>query len=361
MTSIAARRVLTSDGWREQCVVHVDGGLISRIESADGPVPDRLVVPGFVDLQVNGIDDVDVSTADGDDWPRLDQLLLQQGVTSWCPTLVTMPLDRYAAPLARIATAMKRPASGRPHIVGAHLEGPFLGGAAGAHRPDLIVPVDMAWIDHLPDHVRLMTLGAEQPDAPAAVALLTERGVLVSVGHTRADAAQFMAAVDAGARLVTHLFNAMTGVHHREPGVAVFAMTEPRVAVSIIADGIHVHPSVVRLAFAAVGPRAILVTDAVAWRSGHVGSIGVTMRDGAPRLPDGTLAGSALTMDAAIRNCVAAGIELDDAVRAASTQPAQRIGLTDRGVIAPGMRADLVALDAELRVEQTWLAGAPTC
>ncbi len=359
MTSIAARRVLTANGWRERCVVHVDSGSISAVESAAGPVPDLTLVPGFVDLQVNGIDDVDISTADGNDWTRLDHLLLQQGVTSWCPTLVTMPLDGYGAPLGRIAAAMDRPAAGRPHIIGAHLEGPFLGAAAGAHRPDLIVSIDMEWIDELPDHVRLMTLGAEQPDAPAAVALLTERGVLVAVGHTHADAAQFGAAVDAGAGLVTHLFNAMSGVHHRQPGVAVFAMTEPRVAVSIIADGIHVHPSVVQLAFAAVGPRAVLVTDAVAWRSGRVGSIGVTMRDGAPRLPDGTLAGSALTMDAAIRNCVAAGIELDDAVRAASTAPARRIGLTDRGAIAAGMRADLVALDSELHVKQTWVAGEP--
>jgi N-acetylglucosamine-6-phosphate deacetylase len=359
MTSIAARRVLTTDGWREHCVVHVDHGVITAVATTGGSVPDRTLAPGFVDLQVNGIDDIDVSSAHDAQWTKLDELLLQQGVTSWCPTLVTMPLDRYAAPLDRIRAAMDRPAAGRPHIVGAHLEGPFLGAAAGAHRPDLIVPIDMAWIQLLPDHVRLMTLGAEQLEAPAAIAQLVERDVLVSVGHTHADAAQFDAAVDAGARLVTHLFNAMTGVHHRQPGVAVFAMTEPRVAVSIIADGIHVHPSVVRLAFAAVGPRAILVTDAVAWRSGRVGSIGLTMRDGAPRLPDGTLAGSALTMDGAVRNCVTAGIELDDALHAASTEPARRIGLKDRGVIAPGMRADLVALDADLCVEQTWVAGEP--
>ena len=319
-----------------------------------------VLLPGFVDLQVNGIDDTDVATADGDDWTRLDGLLVQQGVTSWCPTLITMPLDRYAAPLQRIATAIDRPAAGRPFIAGVHLEGPFLGGAPGAHRPELIVPIDLDWIDQLPSHVRLVTLGAEQPLATQAISRLVDRGVLVSIGHTRASSDEFDAAVGAGAGLVTHLFNAMSGANHREPGVAVFAMIEPRVGVSIIADGVHVHPAVVRLAFAAIGDRAVLVTDAVAWRSGTVGPVGIELRDGAPRLPDGTLAGSALTMDAAIRTCVDAGIQLADAVHAASTEPARRLGLTDRGAIGDRAASRPGGDDPELQVEQTWVAGEPT-
>ena len=269
MVSIATRRVLTASGWRDDCVVHVDAGRITAIEAATVPAPDLVLVPGFVDLQVNGIDDVDVATAEGDAWTRLDRLLVQQGVTTWCPTLVTMPLDRYAAPLERIAEAIARPAAGRPTIAGVHLEGPFLGAAAGAHRPELIVPIDLEWIDHLPPHVRLVTLGAEQPLATEAIARLVQRDVLVSIGHSRATNAEFDAAVGAGARLVTHLFNAMSGVNHRDPGVAVFAMIDRRVGVSIIADGVHVHPAVVRLAFDAIGDRAVLVTDAVAWRSGR--------------------------------------------------------------------------------------------
>jgi N-acetylglucosamine-6-phosphate deacetylase len=359
VVAIPARRVLTRDGWRDGAVVHVHEGRITAIEAAAGPVPDRTVAPGFVDLQVNGIDDVDCATADGDDWQRLDAVLAAQGVTTWCPTLVTMPLDAYAAPLARIRAAMSRPVEARPCIAGAHLEGPFLGAAHGAHRSDLVTAIDLGWLAALPDHVRVVTLGPEQPLAAQATALLAARGVLVALGHTGADQARFTDAVDAGARLVTHLFNGMSGVHHRDPGVAVFAMVEPRVAASIIADGIHVHPTVLRLAFAALGHRAILVTDAVAWRRGSVGPVDLALVDGAARLPDGTLAGSALTMDVAVRTCVAAGIDLGDALLAASTRPAERIGLHDRGAIEVGRRADLVALTPELHVEQTWIGGAP--
>jgi N-acetylglucosamine-6-phosphate deacetylase len=360
MPRVAASRVLTADGWLDHhAVVIGDDGAIAAIEPAPD-APERIVTAGFVDLQVNGIDDVDVAAAAGDDWGRLDRMLLAQGVTTWCPTLVTTALDRYGPALARVREAMDRPPAARPHITGVHLEGPFLGAAHGAHRPEHVVPIDLGWIDALPDHVRLMTLGPEQPGAVGAIEHLTGRGIDVSLGHTRASATQFAAAVDAGASLVTHLFNAMTGVHHRDPGVAVFAMNEPRVRVSIIADGVHVHPAVLRLALHALGDRAVLVTDAVAWRRGAVGPVALSMRDGAPRLADGTLAGSALTMDAAVRTCVGAGVDLADALRAASTQPAAWLRSSDRGAIAPGRRADLVALRPDLTVEQTWVAGVPT-
>jgi N-acetylglucosamine-6-phosphate deacetylase len=290
-------------------------------------------------------------------------MLLAQGVTTWCPTLVTTRLERYAAPLARVATAMRRPGSRRPTIAGVHLEGPFLGGAPGAHPPALIVPIDLQWLGSLPENVAMMTIGAEQADAVAATQLLVAAGRLVSIGHSTADETAFDAVVGAGARLTTHLFNGMSGVHHRSPGVAVFAMTDPQVSASIIADGVHVHPRVIRLAFQALGPgRVVLVTDSVAWRSGRIGSIGagsigMELRDGAPRLADGTLAGSVVTMDQAIRVCVDAGVPLIDAVRAASTTPARLLGMSDRGEIAVGARADLVALDDDLGVQQVWVAG----
>lgn len=360
MASVDAAQVLTPEGWFGPARVHVDGGRITSVEPVSSVVTDRWIVPGFVDLQVNGIDDVDVAAADGAAWDQLDRLLLAQGVTTWCPTLVTMPLARYTRPLGRIAAAMRRPGTGRPTIAGAHLEGPFLGGAAGAHPRDQILPVDLQWLRDLPAHVALVTLGAEQPLATEAVALLVAAGRLVSIGHTNAGEADFDGAVAAGARLTTHLFNAMSGVHHRSPGVATFAMTNPAVSASLIADGVHVHPRVLRLAFAALGPeRVVLVTDAVAWRSGRVGDIGMALRDGAPRLPDGTLAGSALTMDQAVRTCVGAGVDATTVLRAASTNPARLLRLDDRGAIEPGLRADLVALSPTLEIEQVWVAGQP--
>ncbi len=360
MASVDASQVLTSAGWAGPARVHFADGVITGIEELASTPSDRVLVPGFIDLQVNGIDDINVSTAQGADWERLDQLLLAQGVTTWCPTLVTMPLERFEQPLIRIAAAMARPPAGRPTIAGAHLEGPFLGGAAGAHPKSQIVPIDLAWLKGLPAHVAVVTLGAEQPLAARATRLLVERGCLVSIGHTLADERQFDETVAAGARLTTHLFNGMSGVHHRSPGVAVWAMTNPSVCASIIADGVHVHPRVIRLAFHALGAeRAVLVTDAVAWRAGRVGEIGMEFRDGAPRLPDDTLAGSAVTMDAAIRVCVDAGVELAAAVVAASTNPARLLGSSDRGVVEVGRRADLVALTGANEIEQVWVAGDP--
>lgn len=359
MTFVDAAQVITPAGVVGPARVRWEGGVIAAVDPI-AAAPDRIIAPGFVDLQVNGIDDVDVATAAGDDWARLDSLLLRQGVTTWCPTLITMPLARYERPLARIAEALLRPAGRqpRPFIAGAHLEGPFLGGAPGAHPPDLITDIDRSWLAALPEHVRLVTLGAEQPEAADATRLLTSHGRLVSIGHSRANEAQFDSVVAAGARLTTHLFNGMSGVHHRDPGVATWALTNPQVCASLIADGVHVHPRVLRLAFQTLGPdRTVLVTDAVAWRAGHAGSVLLEVRDGAPRLPDGTLAGSTLTMDRALRVCVDAGIPLERAVRAASTVPARLLGLHDRGRIEVGARADLVALTADLAVEQVWVGG----
>ena len=163
-----------------------------------------------------------------------------------------------------------------------------------------------------------------------------------------------------GATMATHLFNAMSGLHHREPGAAAALLTDDRVRAGMIADGVHVHPLMIDLAVRLLGRRTVLVTDATAWRAGRVGDIGIELRDGAPRLADGTLAGSAVTMDAAIRVCVErAGVPLWAALHAASTAPARVLGLLDRGDVAVGCRADLVELDHELRVLRTWSGGEP--
>jgi N-acetylglucosamine-6-phosphate deacetylase len=159
--------------------------------------------------------------------------------------------------------------------------------------------------------------------------------------------------------MATHLFNAMSGVHHRDPGLAAIALMDDRLSVGLIADLIHVHPLALELAFRTKpADRTVLVTDAVAWRAGTAGVVGMQLRDGAPRLSDGTLAGRALTMDAAIRNVVNhCGISLEQAIRSASTNPARLIGCNDRGSIAVGQRGDLVELDDELGIGAVWLGG----
>ncbi|HET6811448.1 MAG TPA: amidohydrolase family protein [Acidimicrobiales bacterium] len=367
--SVAGRSVLLPDGRLVPAVVEIDGATLAGVTPVTGEgardLPDRVVAPGFVDLQVNGHDDVDVAGAEGADWDRLDQLLLAQGVTAWCPTLVTAPLGSYGPALRRIEAAGRRTGP-RPAVLGAHLEGPFLGGLTGAHDVSWVRPLDPDWLAALPPSVRIVTLGPELAGAPEAVALLADRGVVVALGHTAAGFDEAGRAAAAGARMVTHLFNAMSPLHHREPGLVGAALTDPRLTPSLIADLVHVHPAVVLAAFrarAGLGPGpgdpgVALVTDAVGWRSGHVGGIGLRRREGdAPRRPDGTIAGSALTMDRAVANCVAVGVSPAAALAAASLVPARLVGEVGRGRIEAGARADLVVLSPDLGVLETWVGG----
>jgi N-acetylglucosamine-6-phosphate deacetylase len=343
---IAASHVLGQPGPAE---VVVENGTITAIEPVSS-APERTLAPGFVDLQVNGVEDIDVASARDGDWERLDELLHATGVTTWCPTLVTAPLADMRERLERIPV--------RESIAGAHLEGPFLGGRPGAHPVELLVPVDLDWLASLPDTVRVVTVAPEVAGALDAVRSLTARGVTVSLGHSAATLEQVRACIDAGARMVTHLFNGMPSLHHREPGVVGATLTDDRVVAGLIADLVHVHPTAIEVAFRAKPGRIALVTDAVAWRGARIGRIEIVHDGTAPRLPDGTLAGSSLTMDAAIRNVVAeTRVPLDDALRAASTTPAALVGLTDRGRIDTGCRADLVALTPDLRVDAVWSGG----
>lgn len=365
ISTIAASTVVTPDGLLEPGEVVVDGGVITAVRPArgDGGAPDRVLAPGFVDLQVNGHDDVNCATADGAQWDRMDELLLAQGVTAWCPTLVTAPLERFASPLERIGARMARPpAGGGPEMLGVHLEGPFLGGAPGAHRREHLLPLDQDWLRWLPPIVKVVTLAPELEGAAEAIQLLVGKGVLVSLGHSTATYEQAVAGAAAGARLVTHLFNGMGPLHHRTPGLLGAALADDRLTPSLIADGVHVHPAALRAAARAKGLGGwVLVTDAVAWRDGRLEAGGerrVQIVDGAPRLADGTIAGSSLTMDSAIRRMVEeAGIPLHEAVAAASATPAALVGRPELGRLAPGARADLVLLDGGLHVEEVVLAG----
>lgn len=319
---------------------------VSEIQSSEAEF-DALLVPGFIDLQVNGFAQFNVASADSAQWSQVDKYLLNSGVTSWCPTLVSAPLDSLICALAMISSQMQlRASSGviaTTSIIGAHLEGPFLGTAIGAHNKQDVIDIDLDWLSTLPACVALMTLGAEQRESVKAIRLLRELGVAVSLGHTRATEQEFLQAKEAGAQMITHLFNAMSGVHHRNQGVALDVLTDDEMYASIIIDLEHVSARAVQLAFIAKPHRMIMVSDSV--RANTIS---------APRLNDGTLAGSVLTMDQALRNAVVrCSVPLEQALASATKHPAAVLGLKDRGEIACDKRADFVLLGHDLSVVKT--------
>jgi N-acetylglucosamine-6-phosphate deacetylase len=335
---------------------------------ADGEVLDAsglLVAPGFVDLQCNGAVGIDLGREPERLW-EVAAALPRWGVTSWLPTIVTAPRATRDRAIAGL-TGGPPPGTG-PHAapLGLHLEGPFLSPArAGAHRIDLLAAPDEAeaasW--SRAGGVAMVTLAPELLGAGAVVADLTARGVVVAAGHSEATAEEAGAAVDAGVRMVTHLFNAMAPMHHRAPGLAGVALADHRVVAGVIADGIHVHPTAVAVAAAALGDRLALVTDAVGALGAPPGSLAVGSVDAIAgpdgvRLADGTLAGSDLSMDQAVRNLRAfTGWSVDAAIGAATTVPARVLGASDRGTIARGAVADLVLLTPDLEVVATVCAG----
>jgi N-acetylglucosamine-6-phosphate deacetylase len=323
-----------------------------------------LAVPGFIDLQVNGFAGVDFTEADGDAYAHVGRAMAATGVTSYQPTLISLPVTTCLASLDRMAGAHRAAMPG-PRILGAHLEGPFLSpDRAGAHDPDNIVDPDLTLADQLlaAGPVRHMTVAPERPGGLELVSHLVERGVVVAVGHSDADTATSHSAFQRGATAVTHLFNAMRPFHHREPGVAVAGLVHPGIVVTLIVDGIHLAVDAVLLATRAAPGRFALVTDAVGAAGMGDGSFGLgdrtaEVRGLEVRLADGTLAGSVLTMDRAVRNLIDMGIDPIEAITAATLVPARLTGLPDLGTLAPGTPADIVVLDEDHRVRQTLVAG----
>ncbi len=324
-------------------------------------VGDVVFAPGFVDIQVNGIGEVDFWRADPEEWRAAGRRILAGGATSYLPTLVSAPRGGYRDALARAAAAqVDATAAGLPRIEGVHLEGPFLGDAPGAHPPELLGSVDLAWLidllDSQPGLVRLVTLAPEADPDLLATRALSERGVVVALGHTRCTYERALAAADAGATLVTHLFNGMGPLGHRQPGLPGAALDDDRLTPSLIADFVHVHPAVLRLA--ALRKHCILVSDAVAVGVEYFGQR-VAERDGAAYLDDGTLTGSTLTMDRAVRNMQTL-VGTRHAIDMATLTPARAVGIDTYATRGVGGRADLVALDrTTLEVVTVWLAGEP--
>ncbi len=374
---IAAPRVipgLPGTGVLEPGYLTMHGGVITEVGQGPPPGPPDLalgagtLVPGLVDLQVNGYYGVDLADCDPGGWALVARRLPETGTTAFLPTFITAPVATLATELRSAAKATEAVTTGA-RVLGVHLEGPFLSPArAGAHRRDWIVPPSPGAVADLLDAggglLRLVTLAPEADGGLAAVVALTAAGVGVSVGHSDATAAQVAAAAAAGARMVTHLFNAQRGLHHREPGVVGQALTDHRLTSGLIVDLSHVSAAGCAIAFAAAPGRICLVTDAAACAGMPPGRyllggqpVELPPDGSAPVRPGGTLAGSALRMDQAVANAVAVGLGPAEAVAAATRIPADLIGRPGLGRLAAGAAADLAWLGDDLRARATWVGG----
>jgi N-acetylglucosamine-6-phosphate deacetylase len=376
ITSLRVVPALPGSGVLEPGYVEIDGGRITAVGQGPAPsVPDLelgsgLLAPGLVDLQVNGYFGIELSAANRDGWVAVMEGLPATGCTAFQPTFITSPLGQLADALRKAKRFSGWLPKRGTRVLGVHVEGPFLSIAQrGAHNPDWIIPPTAAAVDGLltagAGLLRLVTLAPEVDGGLAAVGRFTDAGVLVSLGHSDATGAQVTAAADAGARMVTHLFNGQRQLEGREPGVVGQALADPRLTSGMIVDTYHVAPAATAVAFAAAPGRICLVTDAATCAGmppGEylLGGQPITLPPGEgvpPHRPDGGLAGSALRMDRAVANMVDAGAQVAEAVAAATRVPADVIGRPDLGRLARGAAADLVWLDDELRAAATWIAG----
>ena len=361
---LRAASVLLEGDWRREDIVLRDGIVGDGDATEQSELDGFLVAPGYVDLQCNGGLGIDLASEPERLW-ELGSLLPRFGVTAWLPTIVTTPDGVVERALAALEAGPPDGWIGAQPL-GLHLEGPFLSAPKrGAHPQALLRPPSLEAIDGWTraGGVAIVTIAPDLPGAIELIAALSERGVIVSLGHTPATAAQATAAVDAGARWVTHLYNAMAPLHHREPGLAGVALADERLHVGLIPDGIHVNPLVVRSSQRALGERLTIVTDAVAalgmpMGTQALGRTQVHIDDTGVRLADGTLAGSNLAMDEGVRNLVAfSGCTSAVAIHAASTAPAALLGDPSRGHLQHGARGDVVVLTPDLHLVSTYVGG----
>jgi N-acetylglucosamine-6-phosphate deacetylase len=337
----------------------VDGRIAAY--GVSGPNGRGIAVPGFLDLQVNGFGGVDFLEADTDGYRRAGQALLESGVTAYLPTFITASEERLRSAIAAVPHRLEG-----PRIVGIHLEGPFLSSVRlGAHPAADRRDPDCALAERLlaAGPVRLVTLAPELPGAETLIALLQRSGVVVSFGHTNATADEASCGFDQGVRTVTHLFNAMRPFRHRDPGIAGAALARDDVTVQVIVDGVHLAPETAQLVWHAAAGRVALVTDATAGAGAgssgpySIGGIGVEIRDGIVRGPDGVLAGSVLTMIEAVRNLHGLGVPLEGALEAAAAVPARVLGVPTVGRLGVQLPADVVVLSDSLEIERVLVAG----
>lgn len=356
-----ARAGTSAPGWLEvvgERIVAAGGGTSPRPAEM---ITDMLLAPGYVDLQVNGAVGVEV-TGGAEALEEIDRFQLSHGVTSYLPTIITT--DPATAERAVEEIAAKAADNTSP-VAGVHLEGPFLNPEwCGVHRPDLLqIPADGAPAYYEHPAVRLVTLAPELPGAPELIATMKAQGCAVAIGHCSPDTATIETALDAGATLVTHLFNGMPPFHHRSPGLAGWALTHDRLTVSVIADNVHLAPDTLALVRRAASERVILVTDAsvvaglTANEEHQQAGISVHLREDGRAVTDASaLAGSAVALDECVRRwATSTGASLPEAIDAASTRPARAIGLD--ADLRPGAFADLLLLDDRGVVRRTMRRG----
>ena len=373
--TIALRGLVVTDHevWPEGTVLLEEGRIaeVSREPLDADEVHDyhrSFLIPGFVDLQVNGSFGVDVASEPGR-VTELSKKLLATGTTSYLPTLISSPPKLYHEALPELANLSREGVPGGAEILGVHLEGPFVNvEKKGAHPVEHVVLPDERLLDELMDlgPVRMLTLAPELEGASRLARMAGGRGVVVSAGHSDAAFEPAYGAFDAEFAGVTHLFNAMSPLHHREPGIPGAAFAHPRVICGVIADGRHVHPEVISLALRMLGPdRLYLVTDAIAATGADPGEYYLATRriylddSGTPKLEDGTIAGSVLTMNEAFRNVLSfTGCTIPEAVRMVATTPARLVGEGRRkGRLAPDHDADVTVLRPDLSVEAVYKGG----
>ncbi|MFC7549745.1 N-acetylglucosamine-6-phosphate deacetylase [Plantactinospora sp. GCM10030261] len=364
-------QVVTPTGVIQQGCVEIDGERIIAVAEYPSVRDGNWIVPGFVDMHTHGGGGHTFTTADPESARRAADFHLARGTTTMLASLVSSPIE-----LIREAVTGYAPLVAERVLAGIHLEGPYLAAArCGAQNPEYLrdpAPEELAeLLDLGAGSVRMVTVAPERPGALEMIKMLVSRGVVAAVGHTDATYQETRAAIEAGATVGTHVFNGMRPPHHREPGPAFALLAAPDVICELIADGVHMHDGTLAFAAATTGPdRAALVTDAMAAAgmpdgAYELGGQAVTVADGVARLAtagedeeSGAIAGSTLTMDAALRRAVGAGIAIPDACRMASATPARALGIDDQiGSLLPGWRADLVELDEDLRVVRVMRAG----
>lgn len=345
------------DGKFVPAVLHIDRGEISQViigevvfdDSFEAYFEDGFLIPGLIDVQINGAAGVDFSTANQEQTSEALKALAKNGTTSICPTVITSPMERIAAQLQMLS--IHHPATGAARNLGVHLEGPAISRhKKGAHQEDQLLspselisgPIDLG-------KVKMLTLAPELPGAKELIAAAIERGAIVSLGHSDATASQTSEAADQGAKMVTHLFNGMREIHQREPGIAIEALTNQKLHFGIIVDGEHVSYELVQLAQKLSAERMIVVSDASSALLSSPGTVlqlgGTTVvvdETGTARRDDGTLASSGLTQLEAIEKAVAHGLNRELLLVSASRVPADLLNQQNLGRIESGASADLV-------------------